>query len=125
MEKEVRSPAAVACIGALYRAVYDVSIEPLRTAARGHGYALALHGSLARDIDLIAVPWTSGADNSELLMQTLRGALAGIFGRALLRDKWTDKPHGRKARQVLVWMPGEHIDFDFSVVPFIPVESDD
>lgn len=29
----------------------------LASIARAHGYALAVHGSLARDMDLIAVPW--------------------------------------------------------------------
>ena len=29
--------------------------------AREMGYALALHGSMNRDMDLIAVPWVVGA----------------------------------------------------------------
>ena len=29
----------------------------LAEIARKHGYALAIHGSLARDFDLICVPW--------------------------------------------------------------------
>ena len=37
----------------LYAALYPELAE----VARSHGYALAVHGSLARDFDLIAVPW--------------------------------------------------------------------
>lgn len=29
--------------------------------AREHGYALAIHGTVATDLDLIAVPWTTAA----------------------------------------------------------------
>lgn len=32
------------------------ALPGMQLAARGCGYALAVHGSLARDIDLIAVP---------------------------------------------------------------------
>jgi hypothetical protein len=42
-------------------AKYELLIEPLRAVARSLGYALTVHGSLVRDIDLVAVPWTSDA----------------------------------------------------------------
>lgn len=39
-------------------AVYAAALYPdLAEIARAHGYALAVHGSLARDFDLIAIPW--------------------------------------------------------------------
>lgn len=37
----------------------------LAAVARENGYALAVHGSLARDMDLIAVPWTEQAGSPE------------------------------------------------------------
>lgn len=38
--------------------VYAAAMYPgLAAIAQRHGYALACHGSLARDLDLIAVPW--------------------------------------------------------------------
>lgn len=40
------------------REYFERLIGPLREAAREQGYAVAVHGSLERDIDLIAVPWT-------------------------------------------------------------------
>ncbi len=41
---------------------YMVGIYPqLVEEARRHGYALAPHGSLQRDLDLIAVPWSEEA----------------------------------------------------------------
>lgn len=39
-------------------AVYAAALYPdLAEIARSHGYALAVHGSLARDFDLITIPW--------------------------------------------------------------------
>ncbi len=39
----------------VYASLYAELAEVFRT----HGYALAIHGSLARDFDLIAIPWVA------------------------------------------------------------------
>ena len=91
----------------------------MQLAARGCGYALAVYGSLARDIDLIAVPWTSNPDTAELLVQRLCGVLAGLVGRAIYRreDDWSEKPHGRRATTII--LPGICPEIDLSVMPVI------
>jgi hypothetical protein len=44
-----------------YAPVYAAAMYPsLCKIFHKHGYALAVHGSLARDFDCIAVPWTVG-----------------------------------------------------------------
>lgn len=41
-----------------YAPVYAAAMYPdLAKIFQKHGYALAVHGSLARDFDLIAIPW--------------------------------------------------------------------
>jgi hypothetical protein len=41
-----------------YAPVYAVTLYPhLAKIFQKHGYALTVHGSLARDFDLVAVPW--------------------------------------------------------------------
>lgn len=41
-----------------YAPVYAVALYPvLAKIFQKHGYALAVHGSMMRDFDLIAVPW--------------------------------------------------------------------
>jgi len=40
-----------------YAPVYCAMYPELATIVRSHGYALAIHGSLARDFDLICIPW--------------------------------------------------------------------
>lgn len=91
-------------------AVYVALIPLLMERARKCGYALAVHGSLARDLDLIAAPWTEEAVSGEALVLELLAA-GGWTGAHLLPES-TDqegkvarkagsapdaKPHGRLA----------------------------
>ncbi|MDB5447638.1 MAG: hypothetical protein JWQ97_2955 [Phenylobacterium sp.] len=55
-------------------------IPHARRAARRLGYALAVHGSLERDIDLIAVPWTVDAAPPEKLAELIRRVAARCRG---------------------------------------------
>ena len=36
---------------------YAIMFEPLKRISMNYGYNLVLHGSLNRDMDLIAIPW--------------------------------------------------------------------
>lgn len=49
----------------LYANVYQTLVP----VAREHGYALAVHGSMARDLDLIAVPWVEKPSTPEELVK--------------------------------------------------------
>lgn len=40
-----------------YAPIYCALYPQLAEVARRHGYAMAVHGSLARDFDLICIPW--------------------------------------------------------------------
>jgi hypothetical protein len=44
--------------------VYAFLYPNLATIARKHGYALAIHGSLQRDMDVIAIPWIAEPSES-------------------------------------------------------------
>lgn len=61
---------------------YDRLIEPLRDVARRLGYALAVHGTLVRDIDLIAVPWVDDAVPARTLARAIQGRAREIIGYA-------------------------------------------
>ena len=102
-----------------YAPAYMVGIYPaLAEKARSMGYALALHGSLQRDLDLIAVPWAyEAAEPADLL-----AALCAEF------DIDTNNPHGapeRRSHGRLCWsIPlwwGAYIDL--SVMPKAASES--
>jgi hypothetical protein len=102
---------AAACMKA-----YAALIDPIRKVARQFGYAVALHGSLARDIDLVAIPWTEEAVPPELLVEAVaelvKGYEGGSFG-SIDADCPRDKPHGRRAWSIHGWA----FYIDLSVMP--------
>jgi hypothetical protein len=61
---------------------YKQLIEPLREVAHRLGYALAVHGTLKRDIDLIACPWTSHAVPGRALAKAIQCKAREIVGYA-------------------------------------------
>src|SRR4051812_2987278 len=68
-----------AALGVRAREYYDRLIGPMREVARTHGYALAVHGSVNRDIDLIACPWVAEATDAETLYIALMRKCAEIL----------------------------------------------
>ena len=116
---------------------YVALIPTFQEAAREVGYALAVHGSLGRDLDLVAVPWTEEAVSAEELI--LRLLSAGFFQQAHLNPH-TDppegqqpdpskgngsapalRPHGRKAWSIhFHGHNGRALYLDVSVMPRVP-----
>jgi len=102
------------------RALLDVILPAMRRTAKDHGYAITVHGSLNRDIDLVAIPWREHAVCSpEELVTWLVGAIAGITGRCNFMKDWSEKPHGRRATTLLAWCGDNSAHIDLSVMPSI------
>lgn len=84
-------------------AFFRSRLPAIREAAREHGYAIGLHGSLRRDLDLIAVPWREGASDKDVLAHAIAMAACGIT-----RDgpyQWEQKPLGRVAASLSCCWP--------------------
>ena len=59
-----------------YAPVYCAAMYPaLCAVVQRHGYALAVHGSLARDFDLIAVPWIESVTPPEAVIKAIKAEL--------------------------------------------------
>lgn len=92
-------------------ATYCYLVPMLQTAAKSCGYALALHGSMQYDLDLVAVPWIRGATDASTLIDELCKAIGTdrkeVSGPIL-------KPHDREA-----WLINLHAGFyiDLSIMP--------
>lgn len=88
-------------------------IEHIRAVAREIGYAIGVHGTLERDLDLIAAPWTEKAleMNHREVMEYIA---KGINGRVL--DVGA-KPLGRWACNIKI--DGWFKLIDLSVCPMI------
>ncbi len=48
------------------KAYVKALLPALRYLAHGCGYALTTHGTMRRDIDLVAVPWRDGAVSAQV-----------------------------------------------------------
>ena len=72
--------------------VYAAAMYPgLAEIFHKHGFALAVHGSLARDLDLIAVPWADSVSCAETVLDDVTTKYAvRVIG-------WEKKNHGRRA----------------------------
>ena len=97
---------------AFYACVWD----DLRNAAMDCGWALALHGSLKSDMDIMAMPWVEDAKSAEEMIK----ALSDCFTDNIFADRqevlFNGKPHGRIVYTISIWS-----DFylDISIMPTI------
>jgi hypothetical protein len=87
------------------RPIYEKLIDPIRIKAKELGYAVAVHGTLKRDIDLVAIPWIAEAVEPKVLAMALHEVVLAVHGKSYLQDDPFHmdgcpghKPHGR-----LVW----------------------
>lgn len=110
-----QNPAIREATGAFCRSILDAILPAIREVARFNGYAVAVHGSLKRDIDLIAVAWTDQAKSPDELVRVIQGAIGGILGNCYRMKDMTAKPHGRVA--VTLIHPGDAGEIDLSIIP--------
>ena len=92
---------------------YAALLPKLQEVARRHGYALPVHGSLQRDLDVVAVPWTDDASDPVALIKALAERAGGFIPEG--QAKTGLKPHGRLA--VTIYLGGQGGYIDLSVMP--------
>lgn len=119
--------------------VYACMYPGLCDVARKLGYALAIHGTVTSDLDLIACPWTEEAVSPEVLKDALMKHIAACGYDDLLRrdcphlteehiaqivavndsgcvSGGTKKPHGRLAWNLYLYAGSK---VDLSIMPRI------
>lgn len=91
--------------------VYCSLYPELAEIARKHGYAMAIHGTMTRDFDLICIPWVERPSNPQVVVDEITAAysIADITNPGF-------KPHGRMAYSVCFGF-GEF----FADLSFMPV----
>ena len=97
---------------ATYGPVYALGLYPkLAELFREYGYALAIHGSVSSDFDLIAVPWVEHAADPDNVIE----AVTKKFAIELPDDgKPTPKPHSRVAYKVHLSFADCALDISFT-----------
>jgi hypothetical protein len=86
-----------------------------RKLAWEEGYALAMHGSFTRDLDLLAVPWTDRACEPEHLVKRILASHLGLHEAA---GNPGLKSHGRKVWTLMLPEFGDPRFVDLSI--FMP-----
>lgn len=117
-----------------YGLSYAIALPTLVKVAREHGYALAVHGSMATDLDILASPWVEDASDADTLAEAIRECVGGMFagGAATAAEASGVKPHGRRAYNILpsdLFLGVPHLPWspyiDLSITPRINTESAD
>lgn len=96
-----------------------------RVCARSHGYALAVHGTLRRDVDVVAVPWTGEACSADELAEHIVAYFISVGlcfesgAREHMQQSREQKPHGRLGYAIpLKGIPAPYLDL--SIAPRAP-----
>lgn len=89
--------------GPIYVAIY----AELAEIARAHGYALAIHGSLAKDFDLICVPWADVVSPPQAVVDDMGSMFAFEPQGPVLKN------HGRIAYTLSISWGEAFIDLSF------------
>jgi hypothetical protein len=75
-------------------AFYLSRLPAIREAARKCGYAIGVHGSMRRDLDLIAAPWIAEHSDLDTLAKAVQVAACGLASDSYVWGAG-DKPCGR------------------------------
>lgn len=109
----------IAARAAAYVALYPMLLQ----IAKDHGYSLAVHGSLHRDFDLVAIPWIEEASEPLELIRAFKESTRCVtshedFDELQPDCKPTIKPHGRIGYTLHVTNRGMYGGYlDVSVMP--------
>jgi hypothetical protein len=112
--REAPSVDGASGVGVITR---EHAIAAARNSVRNHGYAVAVHGSVGRDVDLVAVPWQDTALDAMQIAGIIAAAIPGkIIGEP------EQKPHGRIGFTIYPnWTYGFDTWYvDLSVMPRTP-----
>lgn len=81
--------------------IYSQILPRIRAAGKEMGYAIAIHGTMTRDLDVLAVPWVEEAAEPLALVNMIADVVGGhVIGdrtdeRGYISDHPTEAPHGR------------------------------
>jgi hypothetical protein len=102
---------------AFYACIWD----DLRQAAMDCGWALGLHGSLSKDMDIMAMPWTESAAPVAEMIRALSGCFTESPFAELHLIPHAGKPNGRVVYTMSIWADF-HLDINVIERSSAPVQ---
>jgi hypothetical protein len=95
------------------KAPYYCALYPeLKRIAQEHGFALAVHGSMIHDFDLVAIPWVDKPSEP----QTVVDAFLQRYAIQVIGDKPVRKQHNRLVYTLSLSWGDTYIDLSFMPV---------
>ena len=110
---------------------YSILYAQLDRVVQRFGWALTLHGSMMRDMDVVLIPWTDDAEHEDKVVDAIRLFVEGKYivskrkrnenkMKSLSKDgmahfQITEKPHGRRAITLFIGVSSYYLDI--SIIP--------
>lgn len=105
---------------ATYAPVYAALYPQLTEIARSHGYAMAVHGSMQRDMDVICIPWTPTPSEPQAVVDDIVKKFAIKQLKNNRVEAWEEKHHGRMVTTLSIGFGECFVDLSF-----MPIRHDD
>ncbi|MDB5733323.1 MAG: hypothetical protein JWQ03_3218 [Variovorax sp.] len=113
------------CAYAGITSFYAQWVPMIHAIGRKHGYCVVVHGSMATDLDVLAVPWTNEAADADTLANAIFKLMCGPIPGVADDDDWraltfsviTQKPHGRRAQSIYLDAACKGPYIDLSIMP--------
>lgn len=97
--------------------LYAIYFGILKKVARRYGYALALHGSLTRDMDLVAFPWVEKPKSHISMLRAMNKHLGNKLSRGQKPYSYFEKKqHGRESFTICTG-GGGYVDISIFTLP--------
>lgn len=114
-DKAIEAAPAYGIIDPDYARYYSI----IRCTAWQYGYAIGMHGSFTRDLDLIAVPWGDNARDPDHLVRVI----VSRTDLTIQHGSPSPKPHGRIVYTLTLPGFGDPRWIDLSVMPRVVAQS--
>lgn len=88
------------------QAFFQARLPAIQQVGRELGFAIAVHGSMRRDLDLIAIPWIQRYSSRDLLAHAIAMAACGLTREGSY--VWETKPHNRFATSIPICWSSDH-----------------
>lgn len=76
--------------------LYAYVFIQLKEIAKDYGYNLVIHGSMARDLDLIAIPWENELRDRDEMIRAFAECVGGtVMDKTGSGELWSPINHGR------------------------------
>lgn len=92
---------AVTCNGRT--AFYACMYEDIRKCAMNCGWAVSLHGSLASDMDIMAMPWVDNAVSFKEMVDRISKLFKNNDMASNYVITYNEKPHNRIVATIPIW----------------------